>query len=312
MGCGTRGSHDPPRLSRSRFPWLALVAGALLLPACDEVSAPQALTAGDIRGYVTPELALRLDEGSTFQLPAPPESLPVSPEEARELALVFARRFGPSFRVTWERQHGREIDLDRLRVGSPVYYAETPFAPLPPDVHPAYRNRYGPWYMLYLVAPDGTPALLVAVAANTGAWIENGRVRFPLNYGSDFYVEGVRLGQGFYKPLTPELAVRQVSEATGALVAAMPELRAPGAGYHPVHARWKVTLDRPVAARVHRSAQVQRVRQVYVGLRGAFSIPSAVQPADLVRPNTPTGGTLRIRILPDHAVEFEEITISGT
>lgn len=208
-----RCSHLPDSFARASSP------GTLFLAACDRgLSAPEPLAAGDIRGYVTPGLASRLAPDGTFQLAPAPDSLPVSPEKAKELALVFARRFGPSFRVTWERQHGREIDLESLRVASPVYYAETPFAPLPPDVHPAYRNRYGPWYMVYLASPDGTPALLVAVVANTGAWIENGRIRFPLNYGNEFYVEGVRLGQGFSKPPTPELAVRRVSEATGALV----------------------------------------------------------------------------------------------
>ncbi|HYR07939.1 MAG TPA: hypothetical protein VEQ60_09230 [Longimicrobium sp.] len=298
----------------SHFLRTSFVAAALFLPACDReaVSAPQPLDAGDIRSYVTPEIASQLSAETTFQLPSPPDSLPVSPDEAKELALVFARRFGPSFRVTWERQHGREIDFESLRVGSPAYYAETPFASLPSDVHPAYHNLYGPYYMVYLVSADGTPALIVAVAANTGAWIEGGRIRFPVNYGNDFYVEGVRLGQGFYKPLSPETAVRRASESTGARVAAVPELQAPDEDYHPVHARWKVTLDRPVAARTRGSAQHQRVREVYVGLRGEFSVPAAVQPTERFRRNSATGGTLHVRIVPGRPVAFEAVTLSGT
>lgn len=291
-----------------------MVAGALILSACERgaFAAPEPLDAGDIRGYITPELASHLSAGGTFQLPPPPDSLPVSPDEAKELALVFARRFGPHLRPTLERQHGGKIDFESLRVGSPAYFAESAFAPPEGDVHPAHRNQYGPYYMIYLVSLDGTPTLVVGVAANTGAWIENGRIRFPLHYGSDFYAEGVRRGEGFYKPLSPEQAVKRVSEATGALAAAVPELRAPDEEWHVVHSPWRVALNRPVVARAQGSSHVRQVREVYVGLRGAFSIPSAVQPTERVHPNAVTGGNVHVRILPDRPVAFEAVTLSGT
>ncbi len=97
--------------------------------------------------------------------------------------------------------------------------------------------------MIYLVSAAGTPTLMVGVAANSGAWIENER-RFPLHYGGDFYSEGVPSGEGFIIPLSPEQAVRRVSAATGALAAAVPELRTPDEDWHVVHSRWKGTLDR--------------------------------------------------------------------
>jgi hypothetical protein len=235
----------------------------------------------------------------------------VSPKRAQELALAFARTFGPYFRGTFEREHGQSINLETLQVGSPAYYAETPFRLLPEDVHPGLRNWYGPYYMVYLASPDGTPVLVVGVSGSTEAWIENGRLRFPLQYGNDFYTEGVRLGEGFAKPLSPEQAVRRVGEATGVPVSALPELFRPDHEHHPVFARWKVTLDRPVAVRSQASQSTQQVRELYVGLRGEFSVPSAVQPAELNDSDFMTKTTIRVPVRADRPVAFEPVTISN-
>lgn len=316
MVCGQRASHLPPvHAPGFRLLRVSLLAAALSLAACDRVavSAPEPLAAGDIRGYVTSDVASHLAADGTFQLPAPPDSLRISPEEAKELALVFARRFGPSLRVTLERQHGRGIDLENLRVGSPVYYAETSYAPLPPNVHPGYHNAYGPCYLVYLVSPDGTPTLVVAVATHSGAWVEDGRIRFPLHYGNDFYAEGVRLGEGFYKPLSPEQAVRRVSEATGARAAAVPDLWRAEDGYASIYSRWRVRLDRPVTTRSLDSREVRQVREVYVGRRGEFFVPSPAQPAELFTPDPlTTGGMIRIGVLPGRPAAFEAVTLSKT
>lgn len=291
-----------------------LLAGLVLLAGCRDraiPSSPEPLAAGDLRAFVTPELASQLSPDGTFQLPAPPEGVRVSPDRARELALAFARTFGPSLRGTFERQHGRPIDFETLRVGSPAYYAETPYEPLPEHVHPGIRNGYGPYYMLYLVSPDGTPALIVAISGNTEARIEDGRVRFPLNYGNDFYAEGVRLGEGFAKPLSPEQAVRRVGEATGFPVAALPGLFRPDHEHHAVHARWKVTLERPVTVRSRTSGNTRQVRELYVGLRGEFFVPSAIQPAEHNFPDFMTKTTLRVPVRPGHPVAFESVTLSN-
>jgi len=289
------------------------MVGALLLWGCDHdvASSPEPLSAGDLRSYVTPELSGRLASGGTFQLAAPPSGLRVNPEGAKALALAFTRTFGPYFRTTLEKQHGREIDVDRLGIASPVYYADTPFGPLPEDIHPAYRNGYGPYYIVYLASTDGAPAVVIAVAAHSEAKVEDGRITFPVNYGNDFYLEGVPLGEGFAMPLSPEQAVRRISEVTGARAAAVPELWRPNQGWHPVHSRWRVILDRPVAVQTRGSGQVQQVREIYVGLRGEFSVPSAVQPTGLVKPNIVTGGSVHVPIRSGRPVEFEAVSLLG-
>lgn len=291
-----------------------LLAGLVLLAGCrDEAtpSSPEPLAASDLRAFVTPELASSLSSDGTFKLPAPPDGLRVSPRRAQELALAFARTFGPYFLGTFEREHGQSISLETLQVGSPAYYAETPFGSLPEDVHPGLRNVYGPYYMVYLVSPDGAPVLVVGVSGSTEAWIKNGRLRFPLQYGADFYTEGVRLGEGFAKPLSPEQAVRRVGEGTGVPVSALPQLFRPDHGYHPVFARWKVTLDRPIAVRGRNSESTQQVRELYVGLRGEFSVPSAVQPKEHTRVDFMTKRTLRVPVHPDHPVAFEPVALSN-
>lgn len=291
----------------------ALLAGSLSLPACDHggVSSPERLAAGDIRSFVTPELSSDLARDGSFTLPAPPAGTRVSPDGAREMALAFARTFGPSLRGTLERQHGRPIDFDRLHVGSPAYFAATPYEPLPADVHPGLRNAYGPYYLLYLAAADDVPALVVAISASTEAWVENGRVRLPLNYGADFHVEGVGLGDGFVKPLSPEQAVRRLGEASGAQATAIPELLLPDHEHSPFFARWKVSLDRPIAARSRGNGEARRLREIYVGLRGEYFAPSAVQPGEHSRVNPETGGIVRIPNRAGSPVEFEPVILSA-
>lgn len=290
-----------------------LAAASLLLSGCERgaVSSPESLAAGDIRTLVTPELSSSLSRGGSFTLSAPPADTRVSPDRAREMAVAFARTFGPSLRGSLERQHGRPIDFDRLRVGSPPYFAATPYEPLSQDVHPGLRNHYGPYYLIYLVAPDDAPALVVAISGSTEAWIENGRVRLPLNYGADFHVEGVAPGAGFATPLSPEQAVRRVGEATGARITAVPELLLADREYNPFHSRWRVTLDRPVVARTRGTGDGRQLRDVYVGLRGEFFTPVAVQPGEHTRSNPGAGNPVRIAAKPGSPVAFEPITIAN-
>ncbi|MEW5927549.1 MAG: hypothetical protein AB1941_08690 [Gemmatimonadota bacterium] len=306
---------EPFRVPAARRTLLgaALLAGALSLPSCEQgaLASPERLAAGDIRSFVTPELSSGLSRDGSFTLPAPPAGTRVSPDGAREMALAFARTFGPSLRGTLERQHGRPIDFDRLHVGSPAYFAATPYEPLPPDVHPGLRNAYGPYYLLYLAAADDVPALVVAISASTEAWIENGRVRLPLNYGNDFYVEGVALGDGFVKPLSPEQAVRRVGEATGARITAVPELLLPHHDYHAVYARWRVTLDRPVAARSRGTGEVHQMRELYVGRRGEFFTPSPVQPGEHARTNPGTGRSVHVVVKRGSPVAFEPVDVAN-
>lgn len=118
-------------------------------------------------------------------------------------------------------------------------------------------------------------------------------------------------GDGFVKPLSPEQAVRRVGEATGARVTAVPELLLPDHDYNPFFARWKVTLDHTVVARSRGNGETRQLREIYVGLRGEFSTPSATQPGDHVRTNPGTGTTVRIATGAGNPVAFEPVTVAN-
>ncbi|HEV2149396.1 MAG TPA: hypothetical protein VGR37_18480 [Longimicrobiaceae bacterium] len=289
-----------------------LAAGSLLLSACERaaVSSPEPLHAGDIRNYVTEQLAERIGPDGGFQLPAPlPGARPqITPQRAAELALAYARSFAPYIRGYLEGDHGREIDFDALRVGSPAYYAATAYEPVPDDAHPGVRNAYGPYYLVYLSSPDGTPVLSVAVAAYTEAWIENGHLWLPPRSGADVFAVGVPRGQGFTMPLSPEQAVRRVGELTGSRAAAVPELLLADRDFHPQHARWKVTLDRPVQVLSRANGQARLAREIYVGLRGSLTVPAATQPTEVTVFDSPERGMIRVTISPERPVAFEPIT----
>ena len=249
----------------------------LMLAACsDEVSAPRPLSPGNIRTAVTQDLAAKLGPDGRFVLPAAPaKAYPqLSGEEATQIAVAWARTFGKYVRNEFERLHGKPIDFDALRPGAPAYYAAAAYDPVPADAHAGLRNAFGPQYLVYLVDDEG-PVISVAVAAFSQARVENGRMRLPLAGGMEVVPDPIRRADGFVAPLSPEQAVSLVNRATGARIAAVPELVMPPRGYHPQHSRWRVTLETPVEAR----RGGQPTREVYVGLRGQLSVPAPAQPA---------------------------------
>lgn len=292
-----------------------ILYGLPVLAAC-EAGPPlfSELYPTEIHSHITGELAGSLSPDGRLILAGPePRDYPqVSAQRAGELALVFARTYGPHIRGYLERDHGRSIAFEDLRIGSPAYYAATPYAAVPAHAPPAMRNAYGPYYLVYLVNAVGAPALVVAVAAHTEASVVEGRLAFPASYGGDFFANGVRPEDGFAMPPSPEHAVRLSSLATGALVAAVPELVLGSREYHPVHARWKVTLDRPVRARLQDGTEVPGTRIVYVGLRGELLLPAGEQPADVLITLDPlTRETVRLPRHPDRPLAFHRATFAG-
>lgn len=288
-------------------------AGSLALAACGEAPAnPQPLYPDDIRNDVVPELVASFGPEGRFVLPAPPPGAfpQLTPEQAAEMAVVFARTFGPYIRGYLETDHGRSIDFEALRVGSPVYYSATPYEPPPADVNPALRNLTGPSYLVYLVSPEGTPVLMVSMAAYTEVRVEAGRLRFPREYGNDFEAHGVPLGRGFVMPVSPERAVEIVARATGGRAASVPELVMADLDYMPVHSRWKVTLDRAVSAR-GRSGRMRPVREVYVGLRSELTIPLEDQPQERMVFDSRANRSVRLSVRPGRPVAFEPVTLSA-
>lgn len=281
-----------------------------LLAACsDEVASPRPLSAGDIRAAVTQEVARSLGPDGRFILPAAPREVyeQVSPEDAAEIALAWARTFGKYVRNEFERIHGKSIDFDALRAGSPAYYAAAVYEPVPADVHPGLRNAFGPQYLVYLSDDEG-PVISVAVAAFGQARVQDGVLRLPLAGGMEIVPDPLPRSDGFIAPLSPEQAVSLVSRATGARVSAVPELVMPGRGYHPQHSRWRVTLDRPVEAR---GGGNKLVREVYVGLRGQLTTPSDAQPEGASAFDPPTQRTIPLRRRSSRPLSFDRAGFSG-
>lgn len=309
----------PISLQKCRtLPWwtaVGLAAVSLFLGGCERepVYSPELLPPGDIRQYVTEELAKSLSTDGRFELAAPAGGAgrQISPERAAELAVAYARSSALYIRGYLERDHGQKIDFHTLRVGSPAYYAATPYQSVPADVHPGVRNEHGPYYLVYLVSPDGAPVLNVAVAAYTEAFIREGEFWLPPRSGADVFAAGVRLGEGFAMPLSPEKAVRRVSELTGARASVVPELLLADRDYHPQHARWRVTLDRDVRALSKATGQARLTREIYVGLRGELTIAAATQPSARAVFDSPERGMVRIPVNPARPVAFEPVTLAN-
>lgn len=305
-------THPEGGSARRRFLPFPLLSIVLLVSACGEdLAAPPPLLPDNVRAYVSDELAAHLTANGTFVLP-PPASEPypqLTPDGSAELALVYARTFGPYLRDYLERYHGRSIDFATLRVGSPAYYASTPYAPTPDTVDAGARNAFGPYYLVYLVAPDGRPVLVAEVAARSEITIENGQLKFPLSRGSDVRLEAIAPGRGFMTPPSPERAVQIAGAAAGAHATAVPELLLPGRPFSPAYARWRVALDRPVVVRGRRTGLTRSLRELYVGVDGDLSIPEDTQPS-FGSFTALNGETVRIGVRPGRPLAFESVTIA--
>lgn len=65
----------------------------------------------------------------------------ISPAQARRLAQAFLRTFGSTFLPGWVEDRGGPIDLASLTASPRVFFAQTPYQPLPRnDLHAAHRR----------------------------------------------------------------------------------------------------------------------------------------------------------------------------
>jgi hypothetical protein len=128
---------------------------------------------------------------------------------------------------------------------------------------------FGPQYLLFFDSGDEHVLGLSIAAYSNDLRIENGTIRQPMEGGSYFATQAVaRAGRWPYQPVTPEEAVEAVNRRTGAKASEVPELVL-RAGWHPLLALWRVTLDRPVPV-VHKqhsgaNGPPVEVRELYVG-----------------------------------------------
>ena len=283
---------------------------ALLLAACgDAIGTPQPLGTSEIRAALAVNVADQLEADGSFPLgPIPREAHPqISREQAGEIAVAWARTFGRYVREEMERKHGKPIDFGALRVGSRAYYAASPYEAAGEEAHPAVRNAFGPQYLVYLVDDEG-PVFSIAVAAFGEAVVESGMLKLPRLFGMEVVPAPIRPGRGFFAPVSPEQAAVTASRASGARVAGVPELIAPGSEHHAQHARWRVPLDRAVKART-RDGEERVTRELYVGLGGALSLPSAAQSSGAVFSSRSQPHPIRLARRADRPVDYVSVTL---
>lgn len=263
-------SRHGPLLS-TIFPFLshhltgACLVGAVLFSACENPTAPPA--PADLRHFVTGVAAEQIDARGQFVLPTPvaPDEFPIiTPERAGELAFAYVRSFGPVRHTEWEKQRGRAINLDGLRVDPHIFYARSPYGRFPDGYQPGFRKAYGPYYVVRLTS-DGTPVLAVAVSAyNTDVGIDSdGQVELPPIRGNEFVAHAIPTDTAQYFLLTPEEATIRIARLTGMRITEVPELLLLGRPYSPTLAVWELVLDRPVRVRTAQGAR--EAQQLYIG-----------------------------------------------
>jgi hypothetical protein len=108
------------------------------------------------------------------------------------------------------------------------------------------RRAYGPWYLLVFRNQESQVLAVAVSALNTDVLVEDGRLRFPVVRGSNFWVDGIPRNAASEMPMPPEQAAYFAATATGARVDGAPQLIVDGPRLSPSHAAWRVELDRPV------------------------------------------------------------------
>ncbi|MGH7926192.1 MAG: hypothetical protein ACREQV_00150, partial [Candidatus Binatia bacterium] len=154
-------------------------------------------------------------------------------------------------------------------------FAESPYGAFPTGYHPGFKKAYGPYYLVPLGSGDITQVVVAVSAYATDVSITvEGWIDFPSHHGNEFISRAVPAGATGYQIRSPESAAIEAAVATGALVAAAPQLVLLGRPYSPLQAAWRVTLDRPVTGRSLVGAEVT-TREIYVSHDSELGMLSA-------------------------------------
>lgn len=242
--------------------------------------------------YVAGEAARSLVDGRfVHPRPAAPGALPIiTPERAEALAAAHLRGAAARFSVArWSAARGVAIEPHDLTVEAPQY-ATTPWA-VPEHVKDALARRsHGPWYLVGLGWHGEAVGQLCIPAESTHLQIDETGSIVQAREGSGIVAQAVGASEPRlrHEPVTAEEAVAHVGRGTGARVVRVPELVAPGGGWHPGSAQWRLELDREVT--VLRGAPTDRrppevpawepaaVREIWVGPRRRTTVAKLAQP----------------------------------
>lgn len=298
------------------------VLAMLSAAACDQQAAPSAPQARSrLRAAVVGNAAANVQANDQLALerPTSPDGDSIITEgRARSLAMAYVRSFGRTFHETWEKQRGGRIDLSTLSVGPRIFFARSAYGAFPRGFHPAMRKSYGPYYLVTLLS-GGEPVITMAVSAYNTDMRTNasGQLVMPPLNGMGFIHEGVPRDPSRYRLQSPEEAVLSASDATGALVSAVPVLVMPNHEQTPLLAAWLIELDRDVVSSNDRG-QRALVRRVFVGPRASDRLTKAAleQEAEEFGAGPALSGTnefgvsrhFRVAAAPDRSLRREAVT----
>lgn len=302
---------------------MLVVLFVILVGGCEASRSPVSPLPPVVTAIVSEDVARSLDANGRFVLPAPeaPDSSPIISEiRARQLAAAYLQSFGIFHAQTWARQRGARIDLAELTVGPRVYFATTPYGPVPAGLHPSAKKLFGPFYIVPLYE-RGSLALVLAVSAyNVDMEISaDGELTLPRFDGNGFIGSGIPAQNSGQAAISAEEAATQVARVAKRKVALVPELVLPGVGVMPVFALWKVTLESDVGV-TRKSGEVrEQAHEIFFGRfrPDEMLAPVRNQRTEETRTKLTVDSqgrlgpdvTYRVRVLAGRVAEFDAITV---
>ena len=211
-----------------------LLVGFVFLVACS--GQPAALSPesdlsppGDIRGYVTPDLASLLDNQGHFMMVVQPGSDEISAEQAEALADGYLRNNVPMLLEALQNDRGGPIDLTLLTRCRQTLYAESAFERLDGAAPETLRRAYGPYWIVAFCGSHGAGDIQVSIAVSALATQvsldSEGRIAFNGPTGNVFFTLGVPPGWSTAVGEAPERAAMRVSQRGQARVSRVPARR---------------------------------------------------------------------------------------
>ena len=217
---------------------------------------------------VTPEVAKSLTPLGQFVLSGPQQGpiAQLTEDQARNIGRIWIRQFFPWVHTELDREHGSRINGATLRVCQRVYYADSPYEPIPNTSDAgAARRAFGPWWIVPLCVEGHPQALLGIAAFATDIRIENDAIRLPGFSGNEFTWRGIPQSIAEF-PVSPEAAATLVAAASGARIAAVPRLLMPDfRNGGPEAARWQFVLNVPVLFETTRSHAALQSSSAFFG-----------------------------------------------
>jgi len=258
---------------KCRVKWLAGLSLVIGLASACERPPPS------IAGLVVGEALRNLGADGRVRLEAP---TPLS-ASAVEISEIRARKLAAAFLISFPKNIP-------LRLCGRSWYATSAFEPLPGWVPSGEHFSLGPWWLVSLCGKTERPLLSLAISAYATALgiSTDGGLDFRSHEGGGLIPREIPKTMLYGLPMSPERAVEIAAKVSGARVAGVPELIAPGPGWSPQTAHWRLPLERSVTLSVRDSSgkvhRINGVKEIFVGTYWS-RFPESVQIARVDQPN---------------------------